>query len=106
MVKLANFTQRIKAQIIDIFMIYMPILYFLAYVVVGNAQAFRESAWAPLVGVLAYGIIIALFLTFKEQTPGKKAYNLWLVRDDGKKITFCFALIRFILFLIAGASIV
>ena len=39
MVKLANFTQRIKAQIIDIFMIYMPILYFLAYVVVGNAQA-------------------------------------------------------------------
>lgn len=102
----ASFIQRAKAQIIDIFMIYMPILYFLTYVVIGNAKDFRESIWGPLVGVLLYGVIISLFLTFKAQTPGKKAYDLLLIRDDGRKVTFFLAFVRFILFLISGSIII
>lgn len=105
-IPLASFIQRAKAQIIDIFMIYIPILYFLTYVVIGNAKDFRESIWGPLVGVLLYGVIISLFLKFKAQTPGKKAYDLLLIRDDGKKVTFFLAFVRFILFLISSSMIV
>lgn len=103
---LASFIQRAKAQIIDIFMIYMPILYFLTYVVIGSAKDFRESIWGPLVGVLLYGVIISLFLKFSAQTPGKKAYDLLLIRDNGKKITFFLAFVRFILFLVSGSLII
>ncbi|MDE5603595.1 MAG: RDD family protein [Helicobacter sp.] len=102
----ASFIQRVKAQIIDIFMIYIPILYLLTYVVIGNAKDFRESIWGPLVGVLLYGVIISLFLTFKAQTPGKKAYDLLLIRDDGKKVTFFLAFARFILFLVSSSIII
>ncbi|WP_104722026.1 RDD family protein [Helicobacter mesocricetorum] len=102
----ASFIQRLKAQIVDIFMIYIPILYLLTYVVIGNAKDFRESIWGPLVGVLLYGVIVSLFLKFKSQTPGKKAYDLLLIRDDGKKVTFFFAFVRFILFLISSSIII
>ena len=93
--QIANFWERGKAQVIDTFMIYLPLLYFLTYVVVGSAQGFRDSTWAPFSGVLIYGILVALLLAFKGQTPGKKAYNLWIVRENGKNVTFAFALLRF-----------
>lgn len=103
--QIAGFLDRGKAQIIDTFMIYLPILYFLTYVVIGSAQGFRDSTWAPFVGVLIYGMIVALFLAILGQTPGKKAYNLWVIRECGKNVTFPFALLRFFVFLISGASI-
>ncbi len=104
--QIANFWERGKAQVIDTFMIYLPLLYFLTYVVVGSAQGFRNSTWAPFSGVLIYGILVALLLAFKGQTPGKKAYNLWIVRENGKNVTFAFALLRFFAFLLSGVSIV
>ncbi|MDE7174906.1 MAG: RDD family protein [Helicobacter sp.] len=102
----ASFWDRGKAQVIDTFMIYLPLLYFLTYVVIGSAQGFRDSSWAPFSGVLIYGILVALLLAFKGQTPGKKAYNLWIVRENGKNVTFPFALLRFIAFLLSGVSVV
>lgn len=102
----AGFLERGKAQVVDTFMIYMPILYILTYVVVGSAQGFRESSWAPITGVLIYACIVALFLSIKGQTPGNKAYDLWVIRKDGKKVTFLFAFFRFLGFLFSGATIV
>ena len=104
--QLAHFLDRGKAHIIDTFMIYLPLLYFLTYVVVGSAQGFRDSPWAPFSAVLIYGIIAALLLSFKGQTPGKKAYDLWIVRESGKGVTFLFALLRFFAFLLSGASVI
>lgn len=104
--QLAHFLDRGKAHIIDTFMIYLPILYFLTYVVVGSAQGFRDSAWAQFVAVFIYGSIAAVLLAFKGQTPGKKAYNLWVVRESGKNVTFLFACVRFFAFLLSGASVV
>ncbi|TLD83577.1 RDD family protein [Helicobacter sp. MIT 11-5569] len=102
----AGFLERGKAQVIDTFMIYMPLLYVLTYGVIGSAQEFRDSSWAPFAGVLIYGSIVALLLALKGQTPGKKAYDLWVVRENGKKVTFIFALLRFFGFLLSGTSIV
>ena len=104
--QIASFLERGKAQVIDTFMIYLPLLYFLTYIVIGSAQGFRESAWAPFAGVLIFGILTSLLLTFKGQTPGKKAYSLWIVRENGKNVTLLFALLRFFAFLFSGVSIV
>ncbi len=102
----ATFLERAKAQVIDTFMIYVPILYFLTYVVIGSAQEFRNSSWGPFLGVLIYAFLVALLMAFKGQTPGKKAYDLWVVRQNGKKVTFFFAFLRFFGFLISGLSLI
>ncbi|MBX7490556.1 RDD family protein [Helicobacter sp. Faydin-H64] len=102
----AGFLERGKAQVIDTFMIYMPLLFILTYGVIGSAQGFRDSSWAPSAGVLIYGSIVALLLVFKGQTPGKKAYDLWVVRENGKKVTFFFAFLRFFGFLLSGTTII
>lgn len=102
----ATFWERGKAQVIDTFMIYLPLLYFLTYIVIGSAKGFRESSWGPFVAVLIYGLIVALLMATKGQTPGKKAYDLWVEREDGHPMTFFFALLRFFLFLVSGATVV
>ncbi|MDA3967801.1 RDD family protein [Helicobacter sp. WB40] len=99
---LATFFDRFKAQVVDTFMIYMPILYFITYVIMGSAEAFRDSVLAPLFGVILYGIVVSIFMSFGGQTPGKKAYEIIVKRDDNKKITFLFAMTRFFLFLVSG----
>ncbi|PZT47981.1 transporter [Helicobacter valdiviensis] len=102
----ATFIERGKAQVIDTFMIYLPLLYFMTYVVVGSAKGFRDSPWAPLAAVLVYALIASILLAYKGQTPGKKAYDLWVVREDGKKVTFLFAFLRFIAFCLSGMSLI
>lgn len=103
---LATFWERGKAQVIDTFMIYLPLLYFLTYVVIGSAQGFRESQWGPLIAVLIYGVIVALLMATKGQTPGKKAYDLWVRRNENQHIGFFFSLLRFFLFLFSGFTLV
>ena len=98
----ATFWERGKAQVIDTFMIYLPLLYFLTYVVIGSAQGFRDSNWGPFVAVLIYGLIVALLMALK----GQKAYDLWVRRENNQPITFLFALLRFFLFLISGVTII
>ncbi|TLD89239.1 RDD family protein [Helicobacter sp. MIT 05-5294] len=103
--QIAGFLERGKAQIIDTFMIYLPIMYLITYGVLGSKEALWESPWAPSVAILLYGIIAAVFIAKSGQTPGKKAYSLWIVRENGKNVTFLFALLRFFVFLVSGASI-
>ena len=45
-------------------------------------------------------------MALKGQTPGKKAYDLWVRRENNQPITFLFALLRFFLFLISGVTII
>lgn len=77
----ASFWTRAKAQIIDTFMIYMPIMYIFTYVLIGNAADFRQSPWAPSVALLCYALISAFLTSFLGQTPGKKAYGIKIVRE-------------------------
>jgi uncharacterized RDD family membrane protein YckC len=103
MVAYAAIVDRIKAFVTDMFMIYVPILYLLAYVIMDGKEDFQSSLWAPLAGVLAYGLIYSFFLYKFGQTPGKKAYEIKVVDAKTRKnVTFAQAMLRFASFLFSA----
>ena len=103
----ASYPDKIKALITDLFMIYAPILYVIAYVIMGGKDAFQSSQIAPLAGVLLYGLIYAVLVAKFGQTPGKKAYNIKVVDDKSfKNISFIRAFARFVAFLFSATIII
>ena len=73
---------RFKAFIIDMFMIMMPIMYVMTYVIFGSKEQYASSLSAPWISMCLYAVIIILFWYFKHQTPGMKAYNLVLLKNS------------------------
>jgi len=99
----ANYPDRIKALITDLFMIYAPILYVIAYVIMGGKDAFQSSQLAPFMGVSMYGLIYAILIAKFGQTPGKKAYNIKVIDEkSAENISFFRAICRFIAFLFSA----
>ncbi|WP_104625029.1 RDD family protein [Helicobacter felis] len=96
---------RLKALLVDIFMLYTPLLYFVTYVILGSAQSFREHQGAILACVGVYGLISALFVRVSGQTPGWRYVGLILVDKHGNKIGFWRALARFWLWLVVAGSL-
>lgn len=103
----ARYPLKIKAFIVDMFMIYAPILYTLAYLVLDGKDAFLNSQVAPSVAVSIYGLIYSVLLSKFAQTPGKKAYSLKVLdAKSGKSISFLRALLRFVAFLFSATIII
>ena len=103
----AGVADRIKAFITDMFMIYAPILYIIAYGFMDGKDAFVNSQIAPLIGVTLYGLIDAVFVMKTGQTPGRKAYAIKLVDAKSfKKLSFLRALWRFLMFLVSASSLI
>ncbi|MDF1877460.1 RDD family protein [Sulfurimonas sp. SAG-AH-194-L11] len=103
----AKYPERIKALITDMFMIYMPIMFFITYVILSGKNAFLDSIVAPLIATSLYGIIYAIFLSKTGQTPGKKAYDIKVVDYKSQKnLSFMMALCRFIAFLFSATIII
>jgi uncharacterized RDD family membrane protein YckC len=103
----AFYPDKIKALITDMFMIYAPILYVIAYVIMDGKDAFQSSQVAPFFGVLLYGLIYAGLIAKFGQTPGKKAYDIKVVDAKTlKNISFFRAFARFIAFLFSATIIV
>ncbi len=101
--KYARYSERVKALITDMFMIYAPILYLIAYVVMSGKDDFQSSQIAPFIGMTLYGLIYAVLVSKFGQTPGKKAYIIKVVdAKTGENISFFRALYRFIAFLFSG----
>jgi len=87
-------------------MIYAPILYITAYLIMDGKDDFQSSEIAPLLGVTIYGLIYAFFLSKFGQTPGKKAYDLKVVDGKtGKYIGFFRSVFRFIAFLFTATTL-
>ena len=102
-VRYATIPDKIKAFITDMFMIYIPILYIITYIVMGGKDAFQESDLAPFFGVALYGFIYAFLLSKFGQTPGAKAYTMKVVdAKTNDNITFFQAILRFIGFLLSA----
>ncbi len=105
-VKYARYTDRIKAFITDMFMIYAPILYIITYLFLDGKEDFQSSQLAPLIGVSIYGFIYAVLVAKFGQTPGKKAYIMKVVdAKTGRNIGFFRALLRFIAFLFTATTL-
>ncbi|MFT7003908.1 MAG: putative RDD family membrane protein YckC [Sulfurimonas sp.] len=102
----ARYSDRIKAFITDMFMIYAPILYVITYLIMDGKDDFQSSEIAPLLGVTLYGIIYAVFLSKFGQTPGKKAYEMKVVDDKtGHKISFFRSAFRYVAFLFTATTL-
>lgn len=102
----ASYADRVKAFVTDMFMIYVPILYLMAYVVMDGKDAFQSSELAPFVAVALYGLIYATLLWKFGQTPGKKAYTIKVVDyKTHQNISFLRAVFRFIAFLFSATTL-
>jgi len=101
-----SISARIKAFIVDAFLIYTPILYITTYLILGGKDEFQHSTIAPFMAMMTYAIISSVFVAAKGQTPGKKAYDIKIVdAQNGEKINFIRAFLRFLLMLISCATI-
>ena len=98
---------RIKAFIVDMFMIMMPLAYATTYIFMNGKDDFQGSEEARWSLSIIYGLIIIIFWVAKAQTPGLKAYNLKLIDAKTKeKISLTKAILRYICFLFSAMSIV
>lgn len=97
---------RIKAFITDMFMIYTPILYIVTYVILGSAEKFRHDQKSIFACLLLYGIISAIFIALSSQTPGFRYMQLAIVKDNGEKIGFFRALLRFFIWIFGVAIVI
>lgn len=104
--KYAKTSDRIKAFITDLFMIYAPILYVITYVFMGSKEEFQSSNLAPFIGVSIYALIYTILVANFGQTPGKKAYEIKIVdAKTGEFISYIRAFCRFVLFLFNAATL-
>ncbi|BCX80190.1 RDD family protein [Campylobacter sp. 19-13652] len=98
---------RVKAFIIDMFIILMPILYITTYVILGGKSEFLNSQIAIFICQALFGVIASAFYSISAQTPGYKAQQMYLIDiKSGKKVSFFRAFLRFVCFALAGASVV
>lgn len=104
--KSAPVLSRIKAFIVDMFMIMMPIMYVTTYLIMDGKDDFQGSSDARWLTALAFGIIIIFFWFVKGQTPGYKAYSIKLIDNKTKKnVSFAKAVLRYLLFLLSATTI-
>ena len=102
----SRYSFRVKAFITDMFMIYMPIMYVITYIVLDGKDEFQASELAPLIAVSLYGLIYAFLVSKFGHTPGKKAYDMKIVDDKtAKQIGFFRALFRFVAFLLTASTL-
>ena len=105
-VQSAHYIRRIKALIVDLFMIYMPIMYIMTYVVLDGKDDLASSNIAPFVATILYGIIYAIFLSKTGQTPGKKAYEIKVISSTNlNNLSFSRSFLRFLAFLFTVTTV-
>ena len=83
----ASIGSKTKAFITDLFMLLMPIMYAVVYLVMGGLQGFSEHLMEGWIYILVPNfIVVFLFFWKSAQTPGCRAYTIKLVDSKtGKK---------------------
>lgn len=93
---------RFKAFITDSFMILMPLLYIVFYLIMGSRQEFEANMFLGWIYTFVpHFLIIISFWFFKSQTPGYKAYGIKLVNKNLKKPSLLQLIIRYFAFAIS-----
>ncbi len=87
---------KIKAFLTDAFMLVMPIMYVVFYLIMDGREGFAQEKVLGWVYILVPLIIAqTLFMHFTGQTPGYRAYNITLIDEQTKeKPTFFIILFR------------
>ena len=105
--KIAPIWARVKASIIDLFIIGMPIFYTTTYLVLDGKEAFLHNQIAIFGANSLISLIMCFFFSIKAQTPGYKAQEIYLINlKNGKKLSLLHAILRQICFAFAGFSVI
>lgn len=97
---------RVKAFVIDTFLILMPLVYAVFYLAMGSREEFESQmllGWIYL--LIPHLSIITLFWFFKSQTPGYKAYDIKLVSNNLQKPKLFQLIVRYVAFIFSFLSI-
>lgn len=98
--------ERIKAFIVDMFMIMMPIMYTTTYIVMDGKLDFQTNELARWATAVIYGIVVISFWKISGQTPGLKAYDLKLVESESlQNITWSKSFLRYVIFLFSAITV-
>lgn len=104
---LASLPSRLKAFLLDTFLITTPILYIVIYLIMGSGEEFSQNrvmGWGIIFFV--HSIIILILWLKNGQTPGLKAYDIKLVDNLTKqRVSVLQVLVRYITTLFAVVSI-
>jgi len=92
----ASSGSKIKAFLTDSFMLVMPIMYVVFYLIMGGREGFSEHKALGWIYILVPLVIVQTIFMFKTgQTPGYRAYKLTLIDDStGEKPSFFIILFR------------
>jgi len=92
----ASSRSKIKAFLTDSFMLVMPIMYVVFYLIMGGREGFAEHKALGWIYILVPLVIAQTIFMFKTgQTPGYRAYNLTLIDDStGEKPSLFIILFR------------
>ena len=87
---------KVKAFVTDAFMLLMPIMYVVFYLVMDGREGFAQEKLMGWVYILVPLIIIqTLFMSISGQTPGYRAYDIKVIDEKTKeKPSFFVALFR------------
>lgn len=103
----ASLPSRLKAFLLDTFLITTPILYIVIYLIMGSGEEFsqnRTMGWGIIFFV--HSILILIFWLKNGQTPGLKAYDIKLVDNLTKqRVSVIQVIVRYITTLVAVVSI-
>ena len=103
----ASIGDRFKAFLTDLFMLLMPIMYFVVYVIVGGREGFSHNmlmGWIYI--IIPNFILVVIFFAKKSQTPGCKAYNIKLVDRDGNRALIGAIILRYYIELLSLVTII
>jgi len=92
----ATVGQKIKAFLTDSFMLVMPIMYIVFYLIMGGREGFAAHKALGWLYILLPLVIVQTAFMFKTgQTPGYRAYDLILIDESsGKKPSLFITLFR------------
>jgi len=97
---IAPLVYRVKAFITDTFMLLMPLMYVVFYLIMGSREEFAEHMIAGWMYIFVpHFFIIVGFWFVKGQTPGYKAYSIKLVDQNLQRPNLFKLLVRYFAFI-------
>ncbi|CUU69848.1 RDD protein [Campylobacter hyointestinalis subsp. hyointestinalis] len=90
---------RVKAFIVDMFLIAVPLLYVTTYFILDGKNDFQHNQFAIFGVWVVFGTIQSLFFTFNAQSPGYRSQNIYIINLSGKKAGFIIYMLRYFFFI-------
>lgn len=99
---IAPIFDRFKAFVIDSFMLLMPLMYLVFYVILGSRESFAAHMLLGWIYIFVpHFCIVLAFWYFKAQTPGYKAQKLKIVASNLEKPSLGQLTLRYVLFFVS-----